>query len=91
MITLTNVTPTDERAYAYASGEVVFATEQPPGTLPCPEVPRDQIEVSAVRGYDGVYRVPGVPSAQNDNAALKAFIAWCDWITQKTSTNQTEP
>ena len=85
MITLTNVTPIDERAYAYASGEVVFALEQPPGTLPCPEVPRKTIEACCMRSRtDGTLRVPG-------KGTIEAFIAWCDWITQKTSTNQTEP
>ena len=69
------------RAYAYASGHIVFRKRPPEGTLPLPALPRRKIEACARHVYDGrTLLVPGVPEAPDQSAALWAFEAWCAWL-----------
>ena len=74
------------RAYGYASGHIGFTTGSiPSGALPICVGDKDVIE-QAIQGtarlaYDNeTWLVPGVPEADDDNAALDAFNDYCRLI-----------
>jgi len=74
------------KAYAYRSGQIEFGNTVPSGALPIigPDkrsIPRDRIEAGARLAYDGkTLLVPGIPEAEDDNAAYEAFEKWIDWL-----------
>lgn len=44
---------------------------------------REKVEIKARRGYDGSLIVPGVPEADDPDAAIKALVSWMNWAFPK--------
>lgn len=76
------------KAYAWRTGQIEFGRKVPPGALPIAEAPakklRREIDVAARHAYDGkTLLVPGVPEAKHGAAALKALMAFRNWIAPR--------
>lgn len=73
------------KAYAWSNGRIDFGQRVPKGALVVcigkAKKVRHVITATARLAYDGVtLLVPGVPEAENEDAALDALIAYCNWI-----------
>lgn len=73
------------KAFAWSSGRIEFGQRVPKGALPIAsgkaKKVRSIITATARHAYDGkTLLVPGVPEAENEDAALDALIAFCNWI-----------
>lgn len=71
-------------AYCYRNGQIGFGGRVPDGALPLghgmPKQVREWITAVSRHAYKkGVYLVPGVPEAANDDAALTAYQAFVKW------------
>ncbi|MEW5728459.1 MAG: host nuclease inhibitor protein [Pseudomonadota bacterium] len=76
------------KAFAYASGEIVFASDRPEGTLPIASGPervlKNFISVRARHAYDGeTLLVPGVPEANNERDRFEALRRWGEWLATR--------
>ena len=75
------------KAFAYRSGEIEFSDVIPSGALPIigknrKSIPRARIEAGARLAYDGkTLLVPGIPEAESDDEAYRAFEKWIDWLS----------
>ena len=73
-------------AYCFASGEIGFGPSLPYGALPIAKGEdgplHDFISGIARHAYDNqTLLVPGIPEAEDEDAALKALIKFRDWIS----------
>jgi hypothetical protein len=72
-------------AYCYRSGHIGIWRDVPKGAVPIAYGPR-QLLKQAIGGfgrlsYDGrTYMVPGVPEADDDDAAVEAVKRFCAWM-----------
>jgi hypothetical protein len=70
---------------ADGSGRIVISERLPRGNLPIArgneEELNEQMRMKARRGYDpGVYLVPGVPEAQNEDERVAALIRFMKFV-----------
>lgn len=73
------------KAFAWSNGRIEFGQRVPKGALQIAsgkaKKVRNVISATARHAYDGVtLLVPGVPEAENEDAALDALIAFCKWV-----------
>jgi hypothetical protein len=76
-------------AYCWRNGRIEFGRTMPEGAI---EVARggakplrDIVDVLARHGYErGVLLVPGVPEAEDDNAAVDALARWQLWCARRS-------
>lgn len=73
------------KAYCWKSGLIELGQRVPSGAIEIATGPakplREMIEVVSRHAYDGKsLLVPGVPEADNKDAAVDALIAFKDWI-----------
>lgn len=76
------------KAFAWRSGRIDFGQRVPKGALLIvsgkAKKVRSLITATARHAYDGkTLLVPGVPEAENEDAAVDALIAFCNWIAPR--------
>lgn len=74
-----------EFAYCWRSGVVEFGKELPAGAIAITRgagiVWREWVAIKCRLAYDGkTLLVPGIPEAEDDEAAFTALKKFCDWI-----------
>lgn len=74
-------------AYCFASGQIGFGPRVPEGALPIAKGPRQALQdlmegVARHSRTDETLYVPGVPEADDEEAALDALATFTTWISK---------
>jgi hypothetical protein len=72
-------------AYCWRTGRIDFGQKTPRTAIGIckgeEQAVRDLMTATARHAYDGkTLLVPGVPEADDGDAAVDALIRWCDWL-----------
>lgn len=73
------------KAFCWQTGKIEFGRSVPDGALEIANAPAKKIRkvicATARHAYDGkTLLVPGVPEAADEDIAIDALIAYCNWI-----------